>query len=196
MKKIKLLISLFISCFVCFGILCTPIHAMENEQGVIESYTTEDGTHYEVLTYDRYVSDIAKLKGMTIKEAENYVDTANKNGNVKIVPYSYELKYVRVSTAYNFYNGNQSTGTSPTDIICGVYASYYVDSANWQLRYWNEILVTFIEPGYHLANLQVYSNYATIISNLRIDQHVSFRLSDDNPIPAYRTITKDHSFYL
>lgn len=196
MKKFKLLVSLFISCFVCFGFLYTPIHAIENEQGIIESYTTEDGTHIEVLTYDRFVSDVAKLKGITIKKAETYVNSINTNGEIKIIPYSYQLKYARVTTAYDFINGYKTTPGATDAIVCGVYASYYVDSSNWQLRYWNAIIDKFIEPGSSLANLQVYSNYASIISNLRIDQHVSFRVSDSSSMPAYRTWTKDHSFYL
>lgn len=198
MKRVKKYLILAFSCIVSFGCLLLPmnIYAAEINNGILETYIYEDGTKIEILTYEKYISDIANIKNLNISETEDIVNQETSEGNIKIVPYSYQLKYARVTKAYNFYKGNVSSGSSPTDIVCGVYASYYVDSSNWQLRYWNAINSTFIEPGYHLQNLQIYSNYATIISNLRIDQHVSFRVSLDTPYASSRTWTKDHSFYL
>lgn len=165
----KKLLSLMCALFVVLGALM-PISAQEKTIG------GEPIAQWTELSYEEYIRGIAKTQGITYEEAEYMV---KQNESKTIVPMTYQKKYGYFSVICGYTEEQVVASTKGLYCTCGVYASYYVDSANWQLRYFSEVVYPYITPSAGIETLNIYTNTGTIINNLTIHYMASFYVKSE-----------------
>ena len=160
----------------------TPIKAEESTPIL---YRTE-----EELSYEEYVKGVAANENISYEEAEAQI---RKNDETRMVPYSYQKKYSRFSQSYSATNGELVSQSYSYGVHLGVYATYYVDSSNWQLRYFSSIDNIFVEINNGVQSLTVYNKTAQIIDPIKISYHAQYFVTTAFS-PSGHLYTKDIVF--
>lgn len=151
-----------------------PVYASDEEitDSKSSSVETVKFQFFEELTYEEYISGIAEENQITFSEAAQIV---SKNNKVETdSTYAYETRYGRFYNLYNYATGDIMNTVDSYTVRCGIYATYEVDSSNWQLRQFTNINSTYLEPGTSSMSInQIYSLYSNITSSTSVYYHVS-----------------------
>ena len=149
---------------------------------------------FEELTYEEYVTAIAEENKISYSEVENDLISSHDHINLQTTK-AYETRYGRFYNLYNYSTGAVMTSVNAYTVRCGIYATYEVDSSNWQLRQFTNINSTYIEPGTSGMTIdRVNSLYANITGSTSVFYHVNAQIT--GLYNGTALFTKDINFYL
>lgn len=175
----KMMKMLIIALLVIFG-SGIPVLGRENiNEQTVASFDPSKMVETE-LTREEYITQVAMSKGIGYEEAEAIIDQneSKMSNNLAVQPFSYQKHYSRFSYSFDYTNPNQSISESSSKAItCGVFATYYIDSANWQLRYFSSVDEPFVQYGYSIDEMIVFYKTAAITNSTTITYNASMRYS-------------------